>query len=285
MSGFLEFERRSEKKGSLALSLVVHVIVIAMIASITFRYPLEAFLRMSRDREPVQETLHFVTLPPAVASPVGNGSTATKTARPRKGTPARLMAPSTIPTALPPIPPPSVSQGAISGKEGGYGGAPSGVATGIEPEMPDPRLEMKPGKYSFPKSAGQRADSAVRAIFEIYREAVLAAQDHPTRSPRDWTIEKNGKKYGLDSQYVYLGRFKLPSAILAALPFNTAGVDGDRIIRGRNADWIRQDILYHAQGLSEDDFRAAVRRIRERKEREHEEEEKAKAAAGNKPIP
>lgn len=284
MSGFLEFERRSEKKGSLALSLVVHVIVIAMIASITFRYPLEAFLGLTHEPAPVVETLHFVKVVPRVASPVGNGAAERPTARPRKGTPAQLVAPTTIPTAIPPIPPPSVSQGAISGKPGGYGGAPSGVATGIEPEMPDPRLEMKPGKYSFPKSEGQRADSAVRAIFEIYREAVLAAQDNPTRSPRDWTIEKNGKKYGLDSQYVYLGRFKLPSAILAALPFNTAGVDGDRLIRGRNADWIRQDILSHAQGLSEDDFRAAVKRIRERKEREHQEEEKAKATAG-KPLP
>lgn len=279
MSSFLDFERRSEKKGSLALSLVVHVIVIALIASITFRYPLEAFLGISPDARPVQETLHFVKLPKPV-SQVGNGGGAARST-PRKGAPARLVAPTTIPSALPPIPPPSVSQGAVSGRAGGYGGAPSGVATGIEPELPDPRLELKPGKYYMPLSDGQRADSAVRAIFEIYREAVIAAQANPTRSPRDWTVERNGQKYGLDSQYVYLGKFKLPSAILAALPFNTGGVDGDRIIRGRNADWIRQDILEHAQGLSEDDFRAAVRRIRERKEREREEQKKT---SGN-PIP
>lgn len=273
MSSFADFDRGRKKQGSFALSLVVHVIAIALIASITFRYPLAAFLGMSADHQPVRETLHFVKLQPRPAAPVGNGAQ-TAPAKPKKGPPAKLAAPSSIPTALPPIPPPTASQGAITGVAGGYGGSPYGVATGIEPAIPDPRLELKPGKYRMPLSAGQRADSAVQAIFEIYREAVLAAQEHPGRSPRDWTIEKNGKKYGVDSQYVYLGKFKLPSAILAALPFNTGGVDGNRIITSRNADWIRRDIIEHSQGLSEDDFRAAVKRIRERKEREHEEARK-----------
>ena len=97
------------------------------------------------------------------------------------------------------------------------------------------------------------------------------------RSPRDWTFEKGGQKYGLDSSYIYLGKFKLPSAILAALPFNTGGVDGRRIIDARNADWIRNDIYSHAQGMSEDDFRAAIKRIRERKDREKREAEEAKS--------
>ena len=94
-------------------------------------------------------------------------------------------------------------------------------------------------------------------------------------------MERGGGKYGLDSQYIYLGKFKLPSAILAALTFNFAGVDGNRIIQGRNATWIQNDIYSHAQGLSEDDFRAAVKRIRERKDKERKEaEEKA-----GKPTP
>jgi hypothetical protein len=100
-------------------------------------------------------------------------------------------------------------------------------------------------------------------------------------------MEHNGQKYGLDSQYIYLGKFKLPSAILAALPlnFNRGGVDGSRIIEARNASWIQNDIYTHSQGLSEDDFRAAVRRIRERKDKERKEaEEKAKASQKATPI-
>ena len=46
----------------------------------------------------------------------------------------------------------------------------------------------------------------------------------------------DGQKYGLDSQYIYLGKFKIPSAILAALPLNRGGVEGSRIIEARNAD-------------------------------------------------
>ena len=87
----------------------------------------------------------------------------------------------------------------------------------------------------------------------------------------------------MDSQYIYLGRFKLPSAILAAIPFNYGGVDGSRIIQARNAAWIQNDIYTHSQGLSEDDFRAAVKRIRERKDREKKAaEEKDKTP---KPVP
>jgi hypothetical protein len=141
---------------------------------------------------------------------------------------------------------------------------------------------MAVGRYSFPKSPSQRADSAVRAIWEVYREAVIMAQETQGRSPRDWTIERNGQKYGLDSQYIYLGKFKLPSAILAALPLNTMGVDGQRMLNNRSANWIRQDIMDHAQGMSEDDFRAAVKRIRERKDQEKRDDDKAKGK--DKPI-
>jgi hypothetical protein len=175
-----------------------------------------------------------------------------------------------------------VSQGAISGKPGGVGGAPVGLATGIEPALPDPRLELEVGKYSFPKTNAQLADSAVHAIFESYRAALIASQANPQRNPRDWTIERDGKKYGLDSQYIYLGKYKLPSAILAALPFNTGGVDGSRILQARSADWIRRDIMEHSQGLSEDDFRAAVRRIRERKDKEKKDADDQKKK--DKPV-
>lgn len=125
----------------------------------------------------------------------------------------------------------------------------------------------------MPLNTAQRNDSAVKAIFMAYREAAIEAEAHRGRSPRDWTVERNGQKFGVDSQWVYLGKFKVPSAILAALPFNTGGVDGSRVMANRNAAWIQNDIYTHSQGLSEDDFRAAVRRIRERKDREKRESE------------
>jgi hypothetical protein len=223
--------------------------------------------------------------PRGAATIAGNGQT--PKAKPKKATtpvPERILAPSVIPTTLPPIPAPAASVGAPSGSATGTGGAPAGVATGIEPAMPDPRIELKPNSLRLPLSMAQKNDSAVKAIYMAYREAEIAAEENRGRSPRDWTIERNGQKYGLDSQYIYLGKFKVPSAILAALPFNYGGVDGARIIQARNANWIRDDIMSHSQGMSEDDFRAAIKRIRERKDRERKESEKA-ATKGNPIVP
>jgi hypothetical protein len=277
-------EPRQNSKGSVAFSLVFHVIAIAMIASITFRYPLAAFFGITKEKTPV-EHIQYISVQPR-AGPVGNGASETKPKRdPKKAAPARLLPPSTIPSALPPVPPPEVSSGAISGTSNGSGGAPVGAATGVELTVPDSRIDLRPNVGRSSLSTAARNDSAVKAIFMAYREAEIAAEANKGRSPRDWTFERGGQKYGVDSQWVYLGKFKLPSAILAALPFNYGGVDGNRIIQARNAAWIQNDIYTHSQGLSEDDFRAAVRRIRERKDKERKEaEEKAKASQKATPI-
>ena len=62
-------------------------------------------------------------------------------------------------------------------------------------------------------------------------------------------------------------------------------MDGARIRANREADFIRDDIYSHAQGLSPDDFNAAIKRIRERKDRDIKEAEDAKKAAASKPTP
>lgn len=264
--------QRPASKGSVALSVGVHVVVIALIASITFRYPIEALF--SRDRTAPTERIHYVEVRPAARGTpgaVGDGS-AEKKKPPKKVAPvAPILAPTVIPTTLPPVAPPTVAPGTATGTGAGSGGAPAGIATGVEPALPDPRIELRPNALRMPLSVAQRNDSAVKAIYMAYREAEVAAEEHKGRDPRDWTFERNGQKYGVDTSWIYLGKFKIPSAILAALPFNYGGVDGSRIIQGRNAAWIQNDIYTHAQGLSEDDFRAAVRRIRERKEREEKE--------------
>jgi hypothetical protein len=284
MKAHLQY-KRPDPKGSAAVSFVVHIVAIAMIASITFRYPLAAFFGISKEKIPV-EHIQYVTAPPMPRGNVGNGAQDAPKKKPKKATsPAQLLPPTTIPSALPPVPPPEVSVGAISGTGTGSGGAAAGVATGVEVTVPDARIELRPNGRRMPMTMAERNDSAVKAIFMAYREAEVEAEATRGRNPKDWTIERNGQKYGLDSQWVYLGKFKIPSAILAALPFNYGGVDGSRIIQARNASWIQNDIYTHSQGLSEDDFRAAVRRIRERKDKERKEaDDKAKTAGKTTPI-
>jgi hypothetical protein len=62
-------------------------------------------------------------------------------------------------------------------------------------------------------------------------------------------------------------------------------VDGTRVIQARNSAWIQNDVYMHSQGMSEDDFRAAVRRIRERKEREKHDDDKDKGTKASPIIP
>ena len=276
-------EKDPQKRGSLAISLILNAIFIALIGSITFHYPPSAFFNSSSDRQQTERVV-FVKPQQKASAPAGAGNGVNPKEKPKKvATPAPILAPSVIPTTLPPVQPPTVSPGATTGSTTGTGAGNGangvGAATGVEPALPDARLELRPNSLRLPLTQSQKNDSAVKAIYLAYREAEIAAEESRGRSPRDWTFEKNGSKYGIDSQYVYLGKFKLPSAILAAIPFNYGGVDGNRIIQSRNASWIQNDIYSHSQGLSEDDFRAAVKRIRERKEREKKDaDDKGKVA-------
>jgi len=278
------FERSKRQRAPVAWSIAIHIVVIAMIASITFRYPISALFSFRRDAEALPR-IQYVQTRPAPSQPVGNGSSTKKEPPKRAAKPAPLLAPSLTPSALPPIAPPTVSVGSVSGTAGGTGGAPAGVATGVEPALPDPRIELRPNSLRLPLTQGERNDSAVKAIYYAYRDAEVAAEEHKGKDPRDWTFERGGQKYGIDSQYVYLGKFKIPSMILAALPFNRGiGVDGTRVIEARNAQWIQNDIYMHSQGMSEDDFRAAVRRIRERKEREKRDADDKDKSSKPSPI-
>ncbi|HEV8497454.1 MAG TPA: hypothetical protein VGQ56_11360 [Gemmatimonadaceae bacterium] len=266
--------QRPASKESIALSIAVHAVVIALIASITFRYPIGALF--TRDRMAPTERIQYVEVRPAargVPGAVGDGSAERRKPTKKAPPPAPILAPAVTPTTLPPVTPPSAAPGTATGTGTGSGGAPAGIATGVEPALPDPRIELRPSGLRMPLSMAQKNDSAVKAIYMAYREAEVLAEEHKGRDPRDWTFERNGQKYGLDTSWIYLGKFKIPSAILAALPFNYGGVDGSRIIQARNAAWIQNDIYTHSQGMSEDDFRDAVRRIRERKEREKKEQE------------
>lgn len=276
----LGFERRQRDGRSVALSLALHAVLILLIASITFRYPIAALF--SASPAPVPAPIHYVDVRPA---PRGQGGTGpAKAAAPKKApNPATLMPPTVIPTTLPPIAPPTASTSTAGSPNGSGTGAP-GIATGVEARLPDSRIELRPKALRVPLSTAARNDSAVKAIFMAYREAEIAAEEHAGRSPRDWTVERDGQKYGLDSQYIYLGKFKVPSAILAALPLNPYGVNGEQLIQNRNAAWIQNDIYTHSQGMSQEDFDAAVKRIRARKDREKKEEQEAKAN-GAKPSP
>ena len=273
----METKQEGRPRG-LLLSIAIHVVIIIVLATITFRYPIGHLIGLSRQRPQTPERVQFIVLPKGEAT--GNGSRSTATP-PAKGAPASLRAPTEVPTAVPPVPARDETQGAISGKEGGSGGARAGVATGVEPAYPDPRLPLTPSPFEpIPKTPAERVDSAVKAAFGIYYDSAKYAAEHPERAPGDWTTTKDGQKWGWDPVGIRLGKFTIPNALLAALPLDMIA-NGRSPVDQRAAAWMRADIQEHAQrSVSEDEFRNAVRRIRERKEKERRERERAVAADG-----
>jgi hypothetical protein len=270
--------RKRKGGGSLVVSIAIHALVIIALATITFRYPLGQLIGLPRDRDQTPERLQYMALPRG--DQVGNGSQSTSTP-PAKGRPAPLRAAIAIPSVVPPIPSRDSSVGAVSGKEGGKGGARAGIATGVEPAAPDPRIPLAAAPYQpTPRTPAERADSAVQAAFGVYFDSAKYAAEHPGRQPGDWTkTTADGEKWGWDPGGIRLGKFTIPNAVLAALPLKIGSNQSP--VEARNAAWMHNDLLNKVQSsISEDEFRAAVRRIRERKEKERREKEKTVTADG-----
>jgi hypothetical protein len=121
-------------------------------------------------------------------------------------------------------------------------------------------------------------DSVVASGIERARDSMAANGYSPNKFERgDWTYEKNGKKYGMDNQYIRLGKISIPNALLGLLPLNMQGnpiaADRDRAMAS-----LRAEILVQSQrAMNEEEFRKAVKSLRERKEREREQQEKDRA--------
>jgi hypothetical protein len=232
---------------------------------------------------PARENVTYVAVsPPAGAA---TGTTLTTPAQATEAQPQRrLVAPARAPTTIAPAAPQPATGGTPGGVQGGTGiGGGTGDATGIVPGPVDPRLAGG-GKFFYPayKTPAERTDSAVKAIIGAFNDSVAmamaaAAQE---RQPGDWTFDRNGKKYGVDGSKIYLGKFWIPSAVLAALPIRGQANPGERAVN-RLSSTYRGEILQHAQAqFHDDEFKATVKRIRERKDRERREKQREQEERG-----
>jgi len=187
-----------------------------------------------------------------------------------------IAAPTVVPKTLAPAPngPPVVSIGPSSGPLIGGGGQ----LRGIQPRYEDPRVWVAPGEIaSAPKTSAERLDSVIANDIGRFNDSVRVASGG--RKPGDWTFEKNGRKYGIDSKYIRLGPVSIPTAVLAMLPINIAG-NPTTYERSKTLTARHDEIFEQAQrGINDADFNKAVREIRERKERERKEAEETKKKA------
>lgn len=278
-------DSRKKPTSSIAISVAIHVVVAAALMSVTFRYPLgELFDRPV----PMQAIpVRYIALTPEASSGPVSGVPAES--RSRALPPATVPAPSSVPVGVPAAVVPAPSGAAIGA---GGAGAPSGsdprIGFGIRPGIPDGRLATNPMSVPrAPETEGQMAERALSAIYGQYLDSARAALNNPNRKAGDWSWGgKDGDKWGWDEKGIHVGGITIPNMVLAALPINVGpgGRNMNALIDARNDSYMRSDISYHSGLMSEDEFRAAVRRVRERVDRERREKmEKAKEKG--KPAP
>jgi hypothetical protein len=270
-----EEAERGRRRASPAtvVSIALHVVfAVAFWWAIQVPMTLERWLRPSRE-EITQERLFYVPVAPSAPAPASRSPSEERSTPSPAGAPTApvappLIAPREVPTGLPtapatpPVTAPSTPPGPLAGG--------TGPTRGIQPALVDPRIWVEDPKLIYaPKTAEERLDSALIATIKRKADSIAANTYTPNKFERgDWTVEKNGGKYGIDPDYIRLGKFSIPTALLALLPFNRGGSPVDPQ-RDRNVAAMRADIAYHADvALKEQEFRAAVRAIRDRKERE-----------------
>ena len=247
---------------SIAISVAIHIAIIVALGSIVWRYPIGQAMGIRKQMQP--ERLHYITLP---AQPTqGSTGAPAKTG----GSPGALKAPVETPATVTPPAPTDSGRSEAAGGTGDGRGTGGGIATGVMPLQPDARIDLSTDPLArVPRSASETVDSIVSMAIGIYRDSMAIAARQ--RKPGDWSVKgKDGQVWGWDKDGIRLGKFAIPNALLALLPLNAAG--GGSPIEQRSLAYIRRDIMDNAQrSISEDEFRQAVRRIRERKEKERRE--------------
>jgi hypothetical protein len=280
-----------ESRGALAVSLVAHLLFVAALVWVfLLPLPFSDFMHPFRTAAVPVEHLRYIETPaPAVTiAPLKSGGD--NRPAPRKRI-APLVAPASTPAALP-VAPPAPAQPVVppapapAATDSGAGSGPvvgvGGPAEGARPEYHDGRVWVPPtGIVSAPKTIVEAADSAIAARVRAHNDTMALGAGR--RQPGDWTFEHNGKKYGIDSKFIQLGSFKIPTAVLAFLPLNVTA----NPIMGENERTLNMrhdDIMYQAQrALNEDEFRDAVKHVRQRLEKQHEEAAKKSSPPPSSP--
>jgi hypothetical protein len=265
--------KKSERRidGSLLVSIALHIVVgAALFAILSIPNPIRQWLTMNRAEPPKEEHVSYIAAPSAASTKGQSGGDNVPIRGKVRSRP--LVAPTTIPTT---IPPPPVSEEPTSGS-GPVVGA-GGPGEGVTPSYGDPRVWAPTGPvYYAPKTQAERLDSAISIRVFAHNDSM--ALYNSGKKPGDWTFEKNGEKYGMDSQKIYLGKLALPTALLALLPLNVQG-NPARYQNDRMKESQRQEIFMNAQrAMDNDEFKVAVKEIRQRKDREHKAELAAKHA-------
>ncbi|MBM3908372.1 MAG: hypothetical protein FJ363_09920 [Gemmatimonadetes bacterium] len=281
--------RQPRSTPAVAVSIILHVVVGVVLVRVLTVPSVLIELFSERGQPVVVERIGFIALPRAPQGGAPRAARAGGDDRPDRGRPAEtptLVAPTAVPSAVPAAP-----AAPVAAPEGGTGEriGEGGPTRGIRPSYTDPRLWIPSGPVvAAPMRVPQtRADS----LHDLLAEKIRVLNDSlaalpPARAPGDWTwTDSKGRKYGVDQQFIRLGKFSIPTAVLALLPLNVQA-NPIQLERQRTMNEMTRQIQEQAaRAARDDDFRAAVKALRERKDRERREAaEKAKGEAPPAPV-
>ncbi len=120
------------------------------------------------------------------------------------------------------------------------------------------------------KSPAQIADSAVTAMVQAYLDQMAKERPAYTEALPSWTTKIAGKTVGIDQRWIYLGPLKVPTALLALLPIKIQANPTQAEFNARLQE-MRADLFEAGRRAQNyEDFKAAVKDLRQQKERERE---------------
>jgi hypothetical protein len=136
-----------------------------------------------------------------------------------------------------------------------------------------------------PKSDKERLDSAFMVRFKQHQDSMAVVSR--MRKPGDWTVARaDGSKWGIEPPgtdggvqvpKLWLGRIAIPLPL--SLPVRPGQLDRERALRIITSDVAQQE----PRRLTEDEFRKAVREIRDRKEWERTRGQTVRQKKGDAP--
>ena len=198
-------------------------------------------------------------------------------------------APEVVAAERPGIPQASLDTGGVP-VEAPSAVSPRGIPR-LRPYIGEGKLWVPPLPFA-PQELAQRltrshyelVDSAVTEIVQHYIDSMLASPVPFDTKPPAWTTKIAGKTFGIDQNYIYLGGLKIPSAILALLPLPAmSNVD---LRSSQRLNDIRADLQYAAaRSQNMEEFKRAIRELRERRAREQEFDRNQKRAPRDTVVP
>jgi hypothetical protein len=275
---------------ALIISVVLHTIVVIAVSSMAI-VPILNLVRDARDVVPERVTYLQQQTPP-LPKVARDTQPKPKSKQPQTAPNRRQDQPPEPPatTAAPPVSviPPTEVPATIAPPRAAGGGDTTDrrivgrdMLRGLSPGSKDPRLlglasGTAPDGPLTPLRSG--ADSVTHVWIRQFWDSVGRAQKFGPSRPPSWTIGSGDKKVGVDPMWIYFGKFKVPTALLALIPINVQG-NPTVFERNRALASMQHEIEYQAmRSDNSKEFEDAVKELRARKEAEHA----AKQANNNK---